>query len=117
MGFRFLYRLARRFLQLAALRLRAADDKDVEILVLRHQLSVLRRQVGKPAFDDADRALLAALSAAMPRTRWQAFMVQPATLLAWHRRLVAKRWTYPRRSRGRPPAAAAISGLGAAHGG
>ena len=111
MGFRFLHRLARRFLQLAAVRLRAADDKDVKILVLYHQLSVLRRQVGKPTFDHADRGLLAALSAAMPRTHCQAFMVQPATLLAWHRRLVAKRWTYPRRSRGRPPTAAAVSGL------
>ena len=111
MGLRFLYRLARGAFHLVVLRLRAADDKDVEILVLRHQVSVPRRQADRPAFDDADRALLAALSAAIPRARWPVFIVQQATILAWHRRLVAQRWTYARRSRRRPPTAAALTRL------
>ena len=98
--------------ELVALRFRAADEKDVEILVLRHQVAVLRRQVDRPAFDDADRALLAALGALLPRARWRAFVVQPATILAWNRRLVARRWTYPpHRSRGRPAIEAGLAGL------
>jgi hypothetical protein len=109
MALRFLDRLARRALALVALRFRAVEDKDVEIVVLRHQLSVLRRQVDRPRFDDADRAVLAALANVLPRRRWSALAVQPATVLAWHRRLVAWRWTYPHRRRGRPPSAAAIA--------
>jgi hypothetical protein len=101
MLFRFLYRTARRGLELVALRFRTVEDKDIEILVLRHQLSVLRRQVDRPAFDHADRAILSALAAVLPRGRWGVFLVQPTTLLAWHRRLVARHWTYPRRGRGR----------------
>jgi hypothetical protein len=112
MAFRFAYRLARRAVELVVLRFRAADDKDVEILVLRHQLSVLRRQVDRPQFDNPDLALLAVLSAALPRWRWpQVFVVQPATVLAWHRRLVARRWTYPRRSRGRPATSTTLARL------
>ena len=90
-AFHFAYRLARRAVELVVLRFRAADDNDVEILVLRHQLSVLRRQVDRPQFDNPDRALLAVLSAALPRWRWpQVLVVQPATVLTWHRRLVAR---------------------------
>ena len=111
MALRFLYRAARRALDLVVLRLRAAEDKDVEILVLRHQLAVLRRQVERPRFDEADRALLAALSGALPRRRWPVFVVQPATLLAWHRRMVARRWTYRSTRRGRPPTAACLAPL------
>jgi putative transposase len=77
--------------------------KDLEILVLRHQLIVLRRQTPRPRLEPADRALLAAISRVLPRTRWSCFFVKPETLLRWHRRMVAGAWTYPRRGPGRPP--------------
>ena len=71
--------------------------------MLRHELSILRRQVGQPRFELRDRLLLAALSRALPRRSWNVFLVRPETLLRWHRRLVARRWTYPHRRPGRPP--------------
>jgi putative transposase len=67
--------------------------KDPEILVLRYQFAVLRRQTARPRLEPADRALLAALSRALPRSRWSCFFVKPETLLRWHRRLVAGAWT------------------------
>jgi len=88
---------------LLALLVRGDAAKDLEILVLRHQLAVLRRQVSRPKLEPADRALLAALSRALPRPRWSCFFVKPDTLLRWHRRLVAGAWTYPHRQPGRPP--------------
>jgi putative transposase len=77
---------------------RAGDRtaKDLEILVLR-------RQTPRPRLEPADRALLAAISRVLPRTRWSCFFVKPDTLLRWHRRMVAGAWTYPRRGPGRPP--------------
>jgi len=72
------------------------DAKDVEIAVLRHQLMVLGRQVARPRYAPTDRVLLATLARLLPRTRWPVFLVTPATLLRWHRELVAHRWTYPR---------------------
>jgi putative transposase len=71
------------------------DDKDVEIAVLRHQLAVLRRQVARPRYGPADRALLATLAQLLRRERWAVFLVTPATLLRWHRHLVARSWTFP----------------------
>jgi putative transposase len=82
---------------------RGEAAKDLEILVLRHQLAVLRRQVPRPKLELADRALLAAVSRVLPRARWSCFFVKPETLLRWHRRLVADAWTYSRRRTGRPP--------------
>jgi hypothetical protein len=77
--------------------------KDIEILVLRHELQVLRRQVPRPRLRRSDRALLAALSSVLPSERRHSFLVQPATLLRWHRELVRRRWTYGSRRAGRPP--------------
>src|SRR5947199_2109780 len=83
------------------------DDKDVEIAVLRHQLAVLHRQVVRPRYAPTDRLVLATLARLLPRERWSAFLVTPATLLRWHRELVRGRWTYarePRRRKGLDPA-------------
>ena len=90
-------------LELVVLSFRAEGSKEIELLALRHKVAILRRQVGRTAYQPADRALLAALSRLLPRSRWASFGVTPGTLLAWHRRLVAKHWTYPHRSPGRPP--------------
>jgi putative transposase len=72
------------------------DARDVELAVLRHQLVVLRRQVARPRYTPGDRLVLAWLSRMLPRERWSVFLVRPATLLRWHRELVARRWTYRR---------------------
>src|SRR5262249_19636551 len=89
-------------LGLLVLRLRSERSKELEILVLRHQLRVLQRQVKRPRLRPTDRVLLTALSRALPRPAWASFFVSPATLLRWHRQLVGRRWTYSRRSVGRP---------------
>src|SRR3989454_8632402 len=102
MVFSFLYVVLRRLLELLALRRRGEAQKDIEIVVLRHQLAVLRRQVKRPVFRPADRAFLAAASRVLTGERWHAFLVRPETLLRWHRRVVARKWTRPHRPPGRP---------------
>jgi putative transposase len=106
----FLYWALRRLLEFAVLALRSEEAKEVEILVLRHQLHVLRRQVGRPRLRPADRALLAAASRVLPTRRRASLFVRPETVLAWHRKLVARRWTYPRRI-GRPQTQSEIRSL------
>ncbi len=100
----------RRVLQLAALRFRSGEFKELEIVVLRHELAVLRRQVARPELMPADRVFLAAASRLLPRVSWRSFVVTPTTLLRWHRRLVARRWTYAGRV-GRPPTSGEIREL------
>ncbi len=78
----------------------APDAKDIEIAVLRHQLMVVRRQVARPRYTPQDRMVLAVLARLLPRERWSIFLVTPATLLRWHRELVARRWTYRHAGRG-----------------
>jgi hypothetical protein len=78
-------------LQLAALRVRSNEFKDLEIVVLRHELAILRRRVRRPAFTWTDRIFLAAASQLLPRAHWRSFIITPSTLLRWHRRIVAKR--------------------------
>ncbi|HET7517718.1 MAG TPA: hypothetical protein VFN05_08495, partial [Actinomycetes bacterium] len=93
MALSFLYLMARWLVGMLLGRLRSEHAKDVEIAVLRHQLRVLRRQVKRPEFHPADRALLAVLSRALPRRRWSIFLVTPDTIMRWHRRLVTRKWT------------------------
>jgi putative transposase len=91
-----------RLLELIVLVGRSDRAKELEILLLRHELSILRRQAHRPRLEEHDRLLLAAFSRVLPRRSWNAFFVRPETLLCWHRRLVARRWTYPHRRPGRP---------------
>ena len=97
-----------RLLELIVLLGRGDRAKELEILVLRHELSILRRQVSRPRLQPHDRLLLAAFSRTLPRRSWNAFSVRPETLLRWHRRLVTRRWIYPHRSPGRPPIASEV---------
>ncbi len=102
----------RRLLELVVLRFRSEREKEIEILLLRHQLRVLERQVARPQLAQADRALLAAFSRVLPRRAWRrSAFVTPATLLRWHRELVARRWTYPHGRSGRPATAADVREL------
>jgi transposase InsO family protein len=99
----FAYLVVRNLFALVWLLGRPRRSKELEILVLRHELAILRRQRPRPRLTQADRALLAALSRSLPRRAWTVLSFKPETLLRWHRQLVARRWTYPHRRPGRPP--------------
>ena len=101
MLFSIVYFLVRRILGTGR---RPDEGSEIELLVLRHQVKVLRRQVKRPRLHLLDRLLLAAASKAMPRARWSSFIVKPETLLRWHRELIRRKWTYRKTGRpGRPP--------------
>ena len=107
---RLLYLIFDRLLGCLMLLGRASSSKDIELLVLRHEVAVLRRTNPRPRLDWADRALLAALIQRLPALLRGHRLVTPATVLRWHRRLVTKKWTYPNRA-GRPPLDDTITAL------
>jgi hypothetical protein len=107
----FAYLVLRRAFQLLLLLARGDRSKEIEILVLRHQVAVLRRQVHRPDLTHADRVVLAALSRLIGRRVWDTFFVTPSTLLRWHRDLVRQGWTYPHKRPGRPPTISKVRAL------
>ena len=111
MAFRLTYLLFARLLSWLALLARSEATKDVEILVLRHEVTVLRRRHPRPTMNWVDRAVLSALSRLLPTSVRRVRLVSPRTLLRWHTQLVARRWTYPRRQPGRPPTPQPIRAL------
>ncbi len=110
---KIVYLLVRRILGLAILRFRGDLAKDAELLVLRHENAVLRRHAGRIRYEPADRAWFAALASLLPRRRWaEIFPITPATLLAWHCKLAARKYdTSRRRKPGRPPTVRSIARL------
>jgi putative transposase len=100
---RLVYLIFIRLLGALALLLRSDVSQEAEILVLRHQLAVLRRQVARPKPSWADRALITALARLLPKSRRVGLLVTPGTLLRWHADLVKRRWTYKRKTPGRRP--------------
>src|SRR5438034_4740606 len=111
MVFSFLYLAFRALLGALVRSRRGLDLKEIELLVLRHELEVLRRQVARPQLRAADRALLAAAACHLPRSVRGARLVTPGTLLRWHRALVRQRWQQPPGRRGRPPLPAEVREL------
>ena len=103
-----MYRL---LVALVRLAVRSRRSKDLEIIVLRHQLGVLRRQVDRPELTDADRSLLGAIAAALPRPSRAGWLVTPDTLLRWLRRRIVRHWTQPQRPPGRPSTSAELRRL------
>ena len=105
-------RVLYRFLaSLARLAVRSGRSKDLEIVVLRHQLTVLHRRNDRPALADEDRALLGAVAAALPQRQRAGWLVTPETLLRWHRQRTARHWTQPSRTPGRPATRASLRRL------
>ena len=110
MSLRLLYRIFVRLCGWLVLLGRSSASKDAELLVLRHEVAVLRRTNPRPGLDWADRAVLATLIRLLPSRLRRHRLITPGTVLRWHRRLVTRKWTYPNRT-GRPPVSAEIAAL------
>ncbi len=110
MALSFLYQAFCRLLAILRRIGRERSDLAVEIAMLRHEVSLLRRQIARPALHPADRAVLSGLWRTLSQSKRMGSFVQPATLLRWHRDLVRRRWTYPRPP-GRPATRAGVVGL------
>jgi putative transposase len=111
MALRLIYQMFAKLLGWIVLRTRADATKDIEILVLRHQLAVLQRRTPRPRITWTDRALIAALTRLLPVRRRLGLLVTPATILRWHRQLVARRWTTQPVRPGRPAIPAGLRAL------
>jgi putative transposase len=110
--FALVYLLLRRVVGLIAGSHNEQMNTEVELVVLRHQLKVLKRQVGRPHLRRRDRLFMAAISRVLPRARWSSLLVTPQTLLRWHRELVRNNWTFRRTSTGgRPPISVEVQEL------
>ncbi len=107
----FVYLAFRRVMQLLLSCWAPAIPRRSRSSSLRHELEFLRRQHPRPRLEPKDRALLAALSRLLPRRRWSLFVVTPATLLGWHRRMIRRHWTYPNKPTGRPPVPTEVQAL------
>jgi len=111
MVFSFVYLAVRALLGALVRSRRGLQVKDIELLVLRHELEILRRQVARPKRGAADRALLAAVACHLPRSSLGVLLVTPRTLFRWHRALVRRKWRQPSGRRGRPPLSAEVREL------
>jgi putative transposase len=108
---RLAYLMLGRVLSWLVLLARSDTAKDAEILVLRHEVAVLRRSNQRPTLTWIDRAFLSALARLLPTQLRQLRLVSPRTLLRWHAQLVARRWTYPQRTPGRPAVSQSVRDL------
>jgi putative transposase len=111
MATKLIYQILLKLLSWIVLRARSDTTKEIEILVLRHQLAVLQRRTPRPRISWNDRAMIAALARLLPARRRRGFLVTPATLLRWHRQLVGRRWTAPPVRAGRPAIPAGVRAL------
>src|SRR5690349_17672369 len=111
MATKLIYQMLVKLLSWIVLRARSDTTKEIEILVLRHQLAVLQRRSPRPRISWSDRAVIAALARLLPTRRRRGFLVTPATILRWHHQLIRRRWTSPNARAGRPPIPAGVRAL------